>query len=421
MGLYFDVFSTLQNLCGKMFLAYKINVLYEQITGGNVAMKRVFKRALSAILLVIFMFTAVCVAGEPITAYAQHSTTNVASVANTLRSYSIPLQNGSSLPVSSIREDYIAFIFGRATCFNCNGMTSDMDTLQEAGYSIHKVFIPIDGTDTSSFAQDHPGKMTIARYINDNNYLAYNLCNQVGITYGTLPALFILDKNRNLIWASTGYDDSGLMAVFGVKGATSVQIKYSTKSTNIETGDSFKVSVVPNPSNALVISKKVTSSDSSVISVAADGTCKAKGVGYAYITVQIKYMRAYTYSGVTEVSPCTSSSMQVFSVSKKKEPAKPATTKPAATKITSLKNAKKAFTVKWKKVSKVKGYQVQYSTSSKMKKPVTKTYNSVNTTKATFKKLKSKKYYYVRDRTYKKVNGKKVYSKWTAIKKIKTK
>lgn len=43
------------------------------------------------------------------------------------------------------------------------------------------------------------------------------------------------------------------------------------------------------------------------------------------------------------------------------------------------------------------------------------------TTKATVKKLKSKKKYYVRVRTYKKVNGKKIYSSWSKVKSVKTK
>ena len=42
-------------------------------------------------------------------------------------------------------------------------------------------------------------------------------------------------------------------------------------------------------------------------------------------------------------------------------------------------------------------------------------------TSATIKKLKSKKKYYVRMRTYKVVNGKKVYSAWSKAKSVKVK
>ena len=43
------------------------------------------------------------------------------------------------------------------------------------------------------------------------------------------------------------------------------------------------------------------------------------------------------------------------------------------------------------------------------------------TTKYKVKKLKAKKKYYVRVRTYKTVKGKKVYSSWSNVKSIKTK
>ena len=46
---------------------------------------------------------------------------------------------------------------------------------------------------------------------------------------------------------------------------------------------------------------------------------------------------------------------------------------------------------------------------------------SKKTTKNNVKKLKAKKKYYVRIRTYKTVNGKKVYSSWSKVKSVKTK
>ena len=42
-------------------------------------------------------------------------------------------------------------------------------------------------------------------------------------------------------------------------------------------------------------------------------------------------------------------------------------------------------------------------------------------TSSTIKKLKAKKKYYVRIRTYKTVNGKKIYSDWSKSKKVTTK
>lgn len=94
--------------------------------------------------------------------------------------------------------------------------------------------------------------------------------------------------------------------------------------------------------------------------------------------------------------------------------------------ISKLSKGKKAITVKWKKVSTIKGYQIQLATDKKFKKnKKTVTISKQKTTKATVKKLKAKKKYYVRIRTYKNVKyqGKtiKVYSSWSKVKTIKTK
>lgn len=96
--------------------------------------------------------------------------------------------------------------------------------------------------------------------------------------------------------------------------------------------------------------------------------------------------------------------------------------KPKNTKIKNAKGSKKAVSVEWKKVSGVKGYQVQVATDKKFKKnKKTATVKKQKTTKVTIKKLKAKKKYYVRIRTYKTVNGKKVYSSWSKVKTVKTK
>ena len=96
--------------------------------------------------------------------------------------------------------------------------------------------------------------------------------------------------------------------------------------------------------------------------------------------------------------------------------------KPKSVSPKTVKSAKKAISVKWKKVRGVKGYQVQVATDKKFKKnKKTVTIKKQKTTKTTVKKLKAKKKYYVRVRTYKIVNGKKVYSSWSKIKTVKTK
>ncbi len=91
--------------------------------------------------------------------------------------------------------------------------------------------------------------------------------------------------------------------------------------------------------------------------------------------------------------------------------------------ISKLVKGKKSFKITWKKVSSVSGYQVQYSTSSKFTKKTSKkvTYNGNKKFTKTVSKLKGGKKYYVRVRTYKTVNGKKVYSGWSKVKTVTTK
>ncbi|MGN1328072.1 MAG: fibronectin type III domain-containing protein [Eubacterium sp.] len=91
--------------------------------------------------------------------------------------------------------------------------------------------------------------------------------------------------------------------------------------------------------------------------------------------------------------------------------------------IKKLTAGKNTFTVDWSKVSGIKGYQIQYSTSKKFTKGKTKsiTISKQNAVKKTVKKLNGGKKYYVRIRTYKTVNGKKVYSNWSKVKSVNVK
>ena len=95
--------------------------------------------------------------------------------------------------------------------------------------------------------------------------------------------------------------------------------------------------------------------------------------------------------------------------------------KPAASSLRSVKAGKKKATIKWKKQTKnVSGYQVYLSTSKKFKKNVIKKTVSKKKTSLTVKKLKAKKTYYVKIRTYYKnpTTKKTTYSKWSKVKKV---
>ena len=100
---------------------------------------------------------------------------------------------------------------------------------------------------------------------------------------------------------------------------------------------------------------------------------------------------------------------------------------PKGTSISKVTGAKKAFTVKWKKqsskmaTSTITGYQIRYSTSSKMTSAKTKTVKGYKSTSKKITKLSAKKKYYLQVRTYKTVSGKTYYSSWSGVKSVKTK
>lgn len=99
------------------------------------------------------------------------------------------------------------------------------------------------------------------------------------------------------------------------------------------------------------------------------------------------------------------------------------TINPKSTKLSKVSAKKKGFEAKWKKQStQTKGYQIQYFTDSKSKSGnKTVTVNKNSTTKKTISKLKAKKKYYVRIRTYKTVGKQKYYSDWSKSVKVTTK
>jgi hypothetical protein len=88
--------------------------------------------------------------------------------------------------------------------------------------------------------------------------------------------------------------------------------------------------------------------------------------------------------------------------------------------VTSPKT--KNVKISWKKDSQATGYEVVYATNSKFtsgKKTVTVTKNT--TTSKTISKLTKGKTYYVKVRSYKTIDGKKVYGSYSTVKKIKCK
>ena len=120
-----------------------------------------------------------------------------------------------------------------------------------------------------------------------------------------------------------------------------------------------------------------------------------KNVGYGTVVVKGKG-RYGKYSGTAS-----------FKINLKK-------TKLASAKCTK----KKTFTTTWKKTGGNSGWQVQYSTNKKFRSGVRTVNLKANNTKLTVRKLKSRKNYYVRIRSYKKVGKQTWYSGWSNVKSV---
>lgn len=89
--------------------------------------------------------------------------------------------------------------------------------------------------------------------------------------------------------------------------------------------------------------------------------------------------------------------------------------------ITAIRPAKNSADIHWKKVDHADGYQIQYSTSKKFISSKKKTIRSEKINNTKINGLKSQKKYYIRIRTYKSVDGKKIYSEWSKAKDTTTK
>lgn len=89
-------------------------------------------------------------------------------------------------------------------------------------------------------------------------------------------------------------------------------------------------------------------------------------------------------------------------------------------KVKSVKGAKKAVKVNWNKVESADGYVIEYAKKANFKGKKTIAVTADKKAR-TIKKLSAKKTYYVRVKAYKVVDNKKVYTAYSAKKKVRTK
>ncbi len=252
----------------------------------------------------------------------------------------------------------------------------------------------------------------------DNNYNAASITMEITVTEAAVSPDDSSDDSSGSGTTGSGStgSDSGSTTGSGTTGSGSGNASGSnTGTTQLAVG---KISSLTNTSQGITIkwgavtgasgyyiSRRTASSSYQVIATIASGAT----VSYTDKNVKSKNGTLYTYKVVPYSGTLTGSFTETSIV------------RLTGTKLSSVKNtSSKKATVKWKKTTKVTGYQIQYSTSKTFKSG-NKTVKVSGAKKASkvLSKLKKGKTYYVRVRTYKKINGKTYYSAWSSKKKVK--
>ena len=194
------------------------------------------------------------------------------------------------------------------------------------------------------------------------------------------------------------------------------QQETSTPSTQETTMSPAKPTVKPNSSNHASVSTKLTVK---VSNVTYNGKSQKpsvkvyfgkKRLSSKYYTVSYKNNKNVGYGTVTvkgKGNYSKASGTAKFKINLKK---------PSLSSTKSTK--KKTFTTTWKKTGGNSGWQVQYSTNKKFRSGVRTVNLKADNTKLTVRKLRSRKNYYVRIRSYKKVRKQTWYSGWSNVKRV---
>lgn len=140
------------------------------------------------------------------------------------------------------------------------------------------------------------------------------------------------------------------------------------------------------------------SSNKKVVTVNSKGKITVKGIGIAKVTISVKETQKYK---------AVSKQITI-------------TVRPEKMKIVSRSSgAKGTAKIKWKKDSNVDGYEILLATDKKFSKNKNKyTIKSKNKVTKKITNLKSSKKYYIKVRSYKIINKKKIYSTYSSAKNL---
>lgn len=146
-----------------------------------------------------------------------------------------PYNQAETTP-SDYEEEFLVVAFGRTGCQNTRSMLARAEQVRERGYSVKSILMDLDSTEEArqSFANQNPS-LVVAHHDSYQSQM-WSLLRKVGgnTSSVTLPALFVLDGQRNIIAWSTGVDLVGLEQVLtesetggDLDGESSQKTKYT--------------------------------------------------------------------------------------------------------------------------------------------------------------------------------------------------
>ena len=248
--------------------------------------------------------------------------------------------------------------------------------------------------------------------------VAYANNTNAGTTTVTVKGIGIFGGNKNVSYTITGTDDK-------TEPGTEDKTEPGTDDKKPVTVKKTAISKLENVSSGVSITwKKVSDVSGYIVYRKISGSSKwvkikiLKGAGKTHYTdkaVKSKNGKTYAYQVVTYKD--AKGYARVTSVSKQKSITR--LVAPTKLKVSNVKGKK--IQVRWKKQSKITGYQIQYSTSKTFAKGNKVVKVSKSAAKKTIAKLKKGKTYYVRIRTYTKNKTGTSYSAWSGKKTVKIK
>ena len=174
--------------------------------------------------------------------------------------------------------------------------------------------------------------------------------------------------------------------------------------------------------NLSLMNLKATAKATNYSTVTVSWSCDGQPDGYLLDGEDVGMLKTKKFTGLKTGKASKHTIAAYMRVNGKRLAGKPivvsATPKLSATKFTYAKSSKRIVTLKWKKVAGANGYVVYRSTKKTSGFKAVKTIKKQRTITYKSKKLKKGKKYYFKVRAYRLVNGKRVYSAYTAAKYI---